>query len=849
MGRETIYPAPISKNDNGPKPGVGTNNEAAANISRQDNLKPVGSFKATEPLSRLENKLSLLKVLEETPQGNETSVVETTENEAARQDSQFPEEASPRQRSHTVAESKPYDAFLKELKYKKKAEKSKRAAAEIVMQSSSGTSRSRSASSSASMSKLGGSSILATGSKSNLGSSNHLVGSHTSLKVPAQRTQTTAERLRDKYLNFFRFSRAKSSEKVIESLERLQPSQPGSLAKLTTELSLSDYIKTDDDDIPDPVELLDRLRSNKKEETWRSPLITDEFYVMDYLFEGDVSKAAKTLKFLSGLSLSGSFTSLQSGSSRSQSSENIGSATSTLRKDAILLNAVPEDEKLVQLPATTNAIIQVTQAEDNIRFGEKKKASSDSLDSVTRRESLQKAPKLPKKLDRNDILNAKVFKNRTIIKFNSCSTLFTVDSTLFKPSASPRNLDITLKSVAYAISTHLQRTYSLYTELHAYEKQNKLGRRYTSRIFYTSDILSEKVHPIWKVRSIPDEVVRRPEIMQPPTAEELHQFLKQIFIAADLNAEIAIIALIYLERLMFKARVSLHGLNCFRAVLGSVMLASKVWDDQAVWNVDFKSIMSDLKLRSLNYLERWWLHKIGFDVSVKRAVFANYWFEVREVAEKLWGVKIGKVEALISSTRESTASYSASHVDIKRRESATKLEDADPELVKTTLLMEPAFKENENAAQRRISKPDLAIVIPRPLTEDYMNKISATTTYSQSRIRQTFSEALSAPIGFGSGSHVFLEDTKIIEAPRSSTKILHTSSKSSANSASIGGNSQSSNQDDTVKSLDQKAEGLRDTIASTFKTNIIDFGWGGSKLRKCKSEDFYKPTAPAASVL
>jgi hypothetical protein len=189
-------------------------------------------------------------------------------------------------------------------------------------------------------------------------------------------------------------------------------------------------------------------------------------------------------------------------------------------------------------------------------------------------------------------------------KSNSTSSLY-VDSTITSP-----DINQVLHCMATALYYHI-----------------RAGHEAPQRKFI--DIFSEETHPIF----LKDQ--REPnDLRSIPRHRPIYKFINTIFKVQKLPSECAILALAYTERLIGLTGITLHASNWRRITLSTIILASKVWEDLAVWNVDFISIFKNLSIKDLGVLEKQLLRLLEYNVSVPSSLYAKYYFELRELAEK-----------------------------------------------------------------------------------------------------------------------------------------------------------------------------------------------------------------------
>ena len=122
-----------------------------------------------------------------------------------------------------------------------------------------------------------------------------------------------------------------------------------------------------------------------------------------------------------------------------------------------------------------------------------------------------------------------------------------------------------------------------------------------------------------------------------PSLETVTQFFRSIFEKSQLEHECIIIALIYIEKLIkaTKGRLCIRFDNWKSIVFACMIMASKVWDDLSMWNVDFSQVVSSFDLQRINELELAVLDALQYNVKVPASEYAKYYFHLRSMMARL----------------------------------------------------------------------------------------------------------------------------------------------------------------------------------------------------------------------
>nr|XP_039333675.1 cyclin-Y-like protein 2 [Saimiri boliviensis boliviensis] len=198
-------------------------------------------------------------------------------------------------------------------------------------------------------------------------------------------------------------------------------------------------------------------------------------------------------------------------------------------------------------------------------------------------------------------LYQQVFTEHFIQKCSSCSTIFLDDSTASRP-----HFTMTLKSVALVI-------YYLIRQRGADK---------------TLDVFDERSYPFTR-EQLPEE-----HFKYDPRHKVIFRFVRTLFKAKKLRAELAIVSLVYIKRLIRYADLDICPTNWKRIILGAILLALKVRSEEAVCLEDYCELFENLTVEDMNELEEYFVELINYNFIVPGKVYTRYYFCLRALAHK-----------------------------------------------------------------------------------------------------------------------------------------------------------------------------------------------------------------------
>ncbi|KAJ8608282.1 hypothetical protein CTAYLR_007288 [Chrysophaeum taylorii] len=121
-----------------------------------------------------------------------------------------------------------------------------------------------------------------------------------------------------------------------------------------------------------------------------------------------------------------------------------------------------------------------------------------------------------------------------------------------------------------------------------------------------------------------------------PTISELIEFMRMVYSRGEMHVECIVTAFIYIERLLraHDGALSFTPRNWRSIVFSTMILASKVCDDESPVNADWCYVCPDFKIQRINQLELALLAAFNFNPTVRASEYALYYFHFRSVAAR-----------------------------------------------------------------------------------------------------------------------------------------------------------------------------------------------------------------------
>jgi len=118
-----------------------------------------------------------------------------------------------------------------------------------------------------------------------------------------------------------------------------------------------------------------------------------------------------------------------------------------------------------------------------------------------------------------------------------------------------------------------------------------------------------------------------------PKLDTIVKFFRHVYLTAQMEVECIIMSLIYVEKLLKETSggLQIRHFNWKSILFAGMIMASKVWDDLSMWNVDFSAVCPTFSLHRINQLELTLLDVLKFNTTIPASVYAKYYFHLRSM--------------------------------------------------------------------------------------------------------------------------------------------------------------------------------------------------------------------------
>ena len=120
-------------------------------------------------------------------------------------------------------------------------------------------------------------------------------------------------------------------------------------------------------------------------------------------------------------------------------------------------------------------------------------------------------------------------------------------------------------------------------------------------------------------------------LMESPDPQTIFEFCANIMLLTKIEKESIIVALIYIERLIFNTGLLINSRNWRKIIFTALIMASKIWDDDSLENLHFSQIFTHLKIGEINLLERNFMEMINYNLFIKFSEFMKYYFALKDM--------------------------------------------------------------------------------------------------------------------------------------------------------------------------------------------------------------------------